>query len=142
VPQRGLLYLSLFHTHTLPHTHTHMHTHTHTHNYCLASAFLFLGVVINTPQVLGHCNALQHATTYTATYTETEMTCKLSVCCSVLQCVAVSLQHTATHCNTLQHTATHCNTLQHTRGVTGHNDDNIGCKNRAHARSLGAYRRC
>ena len=24
----------------------------------------------------------------------------------------VSLQHTATHCNTLQHTATHCNTLQ------------------------------
>ena len=31
----------------------------------------------------------------------------------------VSLQHTATHCNTLQHTATHCNTVQHTptRGV-------------------------
>jgi len=26
----------------------------------------------------------------------------------------VTLQHTATHCNTLQHTATHCNTLQHT----------------------------
>jgi len=25
---------------------------------------------------------------------------------------AVTLQHTATHCNTLQHTATHCNTLQ------------------------------
>jgi len=25
-----------------------------------------------------------------------------------------TLQHTATHCNTLQHTATHCNTLQHT----------------------------
>ena len=24
----------------------------------------------------------------------------------------VSLQHTATHCNTLQHTATHCNTLE------------------------------
>jgi len=26
----------------------------------------------------------------------------------------LTLQHTATHCNTLQHTATHCNTLQHT----------------------------
>ena len=26
----------------------------------------------------------------------------------------ITLQHTATHCNTLQHTATHCNTLQHT----------------------------
>jgi len=26
----------------------------------------------------------------------------------------MTLQHTATHCNTLQHTATHCNTLQHT----------------------------
>jgi len=73
----------------------------------------------------------------------------VAVCCSVLQCVAVicedipfppstatctsmshvtsmkqpchiSLQHTATHCNTLQHTATHCNaqsyhiSLQHT----------------------------
>jgi len=25
----------------------------------------------------------------------------------------VTLQHTATHCNTLQHTATHCNTLEH-----------------------------
>ena len=27
---------------------------------------------------------------------------------------AVTLHHTATHCNTLQHTATHCNALQHT----------------------------
>ena len=46
------------------------------------------------------------------------------MCCSVLLCVAVcslllvdtilTLQHTATHCNTLQHTATHSNTLQHT----------------------------
>ena len=57
----------------------------------------------------------------------------VTVCCTVLQCVAlcysvlhcgavdvaqvclvtyllVTLQHTATHCNTLQHTATHCNT--------------------------------
>jgi len=32
-------------------------------------------------------------------------------------CALITLQHTATHCNTLQHTATHCNncnTLQHT----------------------------
>ena len=40
------------------------------------------------------------------------------ICVCVLQCVsaavpAVSLLHTATHCNTLQHAATHCNTLQH-----------------------------
>ena len=61
-----------------------------------------------------------------------------SVCCSVLQCVAVccsvlqwatvsyvhiymvcasrflklSLNHTATHCNTLQHNAAHCNTIK------------------------------
>ena len=28
--------------------------------------------------------------------------------------IYVTLQHTATHCNTLRHTATHCNTLQHT----------------------------
>jgi len=28
--------------------------------------------------------------------------------------VILSLQHTATHCNTLQHTATHCNTILHT----------------------------
>jgi len=27
---------------------------------------------------------------------------------------SVTMQHTATHCNTLQHTATHCNALQHT----------------------------
>ena len=65
-----------------------------------------------------------------------------TVCCSVLQCVAVwcsvlqcissvlqsvvvcceilwigtnnILQHPAAHCNTRQHSATHCNTLQHT----------------------------
>jgi len=58
----------------------------------------------------------------------------VAVCCSVLQCVAVcyheswhqyqesatfvllfivTLQNTATHCNTLQHTATCCNMLQH-----------------------------
>jgi len=29
-------------------------------------------------------------------------------------CSIMSLQHTATHCNTLPHTATRCNTLQHT----------------------------
>jgi len=36
--------------------------------------------------------------------------------CDTLQYPATlcsTLQHTATHCNTLQHTATHCNTLQH-----------------------------
>ena len=55
----------------------------------------------------------------------------VAVCCSVLQCVAVTherrvlekaemksecdtLQHAATRCNTLQHTATDCNRLQHT----------------------------
>jgi len=54
----------------------------------------------------------------------------VAVCCSVLQCVAVSpyfwiefrlpasdhntLQHTATHCNTLQQPRTHWNTLHHT----------------------------
>ena len=32
----------------------------------------------------------------------------------VLQHTIITLQHTATHCNTLQHTAAHCNTLQHT----------------------------
>jgi len=37
----------------------------------------------------------------------------VSMCCSVLQCVAIIMSDTATHCNTLQHTATHCNTLQH-----------------------------
>ena len=31
-----------------------------------------------------------------------------------MEVAQVTLQHTATHCNTLQHTATHCNTLQHT----------------------------
>ena len=37
--------------------------------------------------------------------------------CNTLQLTAThcnSLQHTATHCNTLQHIATHCNTLQPT----------------------------
>jgi len=29
----------------------------------------------------------------------------VAVCCSVLQCVDISLQYPATHCNTLQHTA-------------------------------------
>ena len=44
-----------------------------------------------------------------------------TACCSVLQCVAVSVRvraynitDTAAHCNTLQHTATHCSTLQYT----------------------------
>jgi len=35
----------------------------------------------------------------------------------IVRCVTalyLSMQHTATHCNTLQHTTTHCNTLQHT----------------------------
>jgi len=31
----------------------------------------------------------------------------------ILGVVLVTLQHTATHCNTLQRTATHCHTLQH-----------------------------
>jgi len=31
-----------------------------------------------------------------------------------LQCIMLTLQHTATPCNTLQHTAIHCNTLQYT----------------------------
>ena len=34
-------------------------------------------------------------------------------CCNTL----ITLQHTATHCNTMQHTATHCNTL-HTLQLT------------------------
>jgi len=46
------------------------------------------------------------------------MALRVSVCwvcqCTSLWLGVVSLQHTATHCNTLQHTATHCNTLQHT----------------------------
>jgi len=33
---------------------------------------------------------------------------------SIHQQIQMTLQHTATHCNTLQHTATHCNILQHT----------------------------
>jgi len=49
--------------------------------------------------------------------------CMCHCVCMVVSCGAwlpthtantLSLQHTATHCNTLQHTATHCNTLQHT----------------------------
>jgi len=37
--------------------------------------------------------------------------------CNTLQHTAthcITLHHTASHCNTLQHTAIHCNTLQHT----------------------------
>ena len=30
----------------------------------------------------------------------------------------ITLQHTATHCNTLQHTATHCSALQHTASMS------------------------
>ena len=45
----------------------------------------------------------------------------VAVCCSLLQCVAASVDvsvatrdvYTATHCNTLHHAASHCNTLQH-----------------------------
>jgi len=40
----------------------------------------------------------------------------------------VSLQHTATHCNTLQHTAIHCNTLQHT--ATQYRTDGCWCSTR------------
>ena len=71
-----------------------------------------------------HCNTLiRHS--YVRTEDET-MCCSVlqcvAVCCSVLQCVALTtyhgthwqMQHTATHCNTLQHTVTHCNTRQHT----------------------------
>jgi len=49
--------------------------------------------------------------------------------CNTLQHIAThcnTLQHIATHCNTLQHTATHCNTLQHTarkRNALGWNKD-------------------
>jgi len=40
-----------------------------------------------------HCHSLQHAATQPLILEK-----------------SMSLQHTATHCNTLQHTATHCNT--------------------------------
>ena len=49
--------------------------------------------------------------------------CMCHCVCMVVSCGAwlpthtantLSLQHTATHCNTLHHTAPHCNILQHT----------------------------
>jgi len=67
-----------------------------------------------------HCNSLKH----TAAYYCSPLARCCNTCCNTLRqsnvCFcdqAISLQHTATHCNTLQwleHTTTHCNTLQHT----------------------------
>jgi len=73
-----------------------------------------------------HCSTLQHTSTHfnalqhTPTHVLLQMKRSASAACSVrwhlLSCKTsvLTLQHTATHCNTLQHTATHCNTLQHT----------------------------
>jgi len=53
-----------------------------------------------------HCNTLQHTQPLQDSFIGIE------------HIQVITLQHTATHCNTLQHTATHYNTLQHTVTVT------------------------
>jgi len=47
-------------------------------------------------------------------------------CLGVLQPLEVTLQHTATHCNTLQHTAKHCNTLCSTRRLLSRHAAAVG----------------
>ena len=63
-----------------------------------------------------HCDALQRVVEHCNTHTRANYgECRADWCDRLAVCDEhVSLQHTATHCNTLQHTATHCNTLQRT----------------------------
>ena len=49
-----------------------------------------------------HCNTLQHTARDSVSLRQSRSTVTRD---------SVSLQHTATHCNTLQHTATHCKRL-------------------------------
>ena len=68
-----------------------------------------------------HCNALQNTAPYCTTLQHPHCEVRYVGC---LSCEDLTLQHTATYCNTLQHTATlhntlhrtarHCNTLQRT----------------------------
>ena len=82
---------------------------------------------ITLQQTASPCNTVQHALLenlhlrfeitlqHTATHCNTLQ--HTATHCSILQHTAThcsTLQHTAAHCNTLQHTAAHCNTLQHT----------------------------
>jgi len=87
-----------------------------------------------------YCNALQHTATYHQIYTKPEdqgqgrpvlmplqqITVQHTAThCDTLQQTATqgtTLQHTATYCNTLQHTATRCTTLQHTAHCNTHHE--------------------
>ena len=129
------------HTHTHIHTHTHTRTHTRTHthrgkrrNYpsiglefkrashhawtCARRHVSYLPRRWYLQHTATRCNTLQHTAAKCTIWA-----CTMSTRCSTLHHTAshynncnkcITLQHTATHCNTLQHTATHCYTLQHT----------------------------
>ena len=77
-------------------------TCTHVHTYTDADAQ-------TRPQTLSLTCTCSHALSHTHANTNTH-THHTKV---LYQWPDITLQHTATHCNTLQHTATRCNTLQH-----------------------------
>jgi len=54
-----------------------------------------------------HCNTLQHNATHYNTHIATHRLHAGGTDVNVHMTIFITLQHTATHCNTLQHTATH-----------------------------------
>jgi len=106
------------HCSTLQHTATHCSTHTAAHCNTLQHAATRCSTLQTTAI---HCNTLHHTATHCIALQHTRLihiaqlnAAKIAqLYYSALLCW-ITLQHTATNCNTLQHTATHCNTLQHT----------------------------
>jgi len=125
---------------TLQHTATRTATHCNAHIYvlyyrdnrhcnthCNTLQRTYICVILSWQQTLQH--TLQHTAThiymcYTIVPTASRCTHRESKRMAVkftdqARSAFLSLQHTATHCNTLQHTATHCNTLEHTKTEQG-----------------------
>jgi len=133
------------HTCTFAHLQTYTGTHAHMHVCALTNIYRHTCTHAHL-RTYKHIQAHMHTCTFANTNTRIllEKLLGFHVCCSVLQCVAVShaycsksflesigcpsvhtlqrtLQRTATHCNALQHTqhiAVHCNTLQHMQRVS------------------------
>jgi len=102
----SLVYRTATHCNTLPQTATHRHTLQHVAAHCNTLHAL--------QHTATHCNTLQHTATHCHTLQHVAAHCNTlhalqqrhsaylcaDMCCSVLQCVDVLMQQTATHCNT------------------------------------------
>ena len=106
--EKGAAVLTTIHCNTLQHTATHCTT-----LHSPEDVLLPLGICMR-EALLCYCEALLCSLQHTI-FSRRHMLLPLGVCMrEALLHETMTLQHSATHCNTLQQIATHCNTLQHT----------------------------